>query len=194
MQRETHRRRSAAVLEIGSGAGGGLLETRVMTEPDVAARLRDAAALWLVAPGPGAEALIDAACDALVAGIDSPSLRMLAGESPRQTYFRLRPLVEVTLAELDQPPLPESGDDLEVAATRVMCRLLLDDQMSSRELAAWVHRNVGHGGARTLQPLVELDDAYDAMDYIGTPVEELDASVRTEATSLLAGSQINPSS
>lgn len=52
-----------------------------MHSEDALSRLQDAAILWSVGSDTAAD-VIAAACDCLVAGVDSPTLRILAGISP----------------------------------------------------------------------------------------------------------------
>lgn len=72
----------------------------VADEPWPEQRLFDAVARWRPEQGGGHRELIAAACTALAAGVDSPSLRELAGASVDDSYFDLRPLAERTLDEL----------------------------------------------------------------------------------------------
>jgi hypothetical protein len=66
---------------------------------ETAARLADAVSLWRLGPG-NANEVIDAAVQCLVADVDSPTLRELAGASPRDSQFALERLIEDTLEEL----------------------------------------------------------------------------------------------
>ena len=66
---------------------------------DATGRLSDAVALWRVGAAP-ASGVVDAAVDCLVADVDSPALRELAGESPRGSRFILDPLIDQALDEL----------------------------------------------------------------------------------------------
>ena len=50
--------------------------------------------------------MIDAAVACLVADVDSPTLRVLAGESPAGSRFDLEPVIEQTLDELGLHVLP----------------------------------------------------------------------------------------
>lgn len=69
--------------------------------------LYDAATRWNAPPlWRGAEEVIEAACNCLVDGIDSPSLRLLAGASPDDPAQEIEALVRATLQELG---LPEPG-------------------------------------------------------------------------------------
>jgi hypothetical protein len=75
--------------------------------PDLPSRhllLYDAATRWNAPPlFRGAGEVIEAACNCLVDGIDSPSLRLLAGASPADQTAEVRELVEATLSELGLP-------------------------------------------------------------------------------------------
>lgn len=67
-------------------------------------RLYDAATRW--APDPhwgGPQAVIDAAVECLVAGLDSPHLRELAGASPSDRADEIEPLLDAALDELGIP-------------------------------------------------------------------------------------------
>lgn len=67
-------------------------------------RLYDAAVRWAPEPGrTGPRGVIWAAADALAEGVDSPSLRDLAGASPADPTEEIRPLVEASLDELGIP-------------------------------------------------------------------------------------------
>lgn len=72
----------------------------VSSEPWPEKRLFDTVARWRPEHGGGHDEVIDAACAALGEGIDSPSLRELAGASPGDSHFDLQRLVERTFEEL----------------------------------------------------------------------------------------------
>lgn len=149
--------------------------------------LFDAVALWELTPTTGAAAVINSATEALLRGLDSASLRELAGASTTESHWALRPMIQTTLRELgiDYPgPTP---DDVAVAATRVMCRRALGGGIAPRELVVWAHQTIGHQGASRLQALVEMDDVYDEIDRIGPTVESLDKEVLAEARSIVEG-------
>ncbi|MDC7122861.1 hypothetical protein OMK64_15100 [Cellulomonas fimi] len=146
--------------------------------------LFDAVALWEIRSPRAADEVIAAAVDALVAGVDSPSLRELAGVPASADYWTLRPLVEATLGELRIPYPGPGREDLEIAATRVMCARLLEGSLTARDLGAWAHSTIGHEGASRLQPFVELDDIYDLSDD-DAAVEALEDAARREAMTLL---------
>lgn len=130
--------------------------------------------------------IISAAVDLLVAGVDAPSLRELAGLSAKDDHWTLRRLVEATFEELNVFYPGAGSDEIQVAATRVMCKGLLQDKLTAREFVAWVHQTIGHEGAARLRHIVELDDAYGTRAYTGDTMEELDRAAHREARSLLA--------
>jgi len=66
-------------------------------------RLYDAAARWVPDMGYGMSDMIDAACHALIDGLDSPALRELAGASPRDSSWDIRELAGRALDELRIP-------------------------------------------------------------------------------------------
>jgi hypothetical protein len=149
--------------------------------------LVDAVALWEVSPTIGADEVIAAAVDALVAGVDSPSLRELAGISAKESYWTVRPLVVATFDELEIPYPGPGRDEIEIAAACVMCQRLLDGRLTARDLAIWAHRTIGHEGAARLRPIAVLDDVYDVSGCDGDTAEELEVVARAAAKSLLAG-------
>lgn len=161
-----------------------------MDEETARDALGDAVALWRVRTTFGPEEVIAAATDALAAGVDSSTLRELAGASARDDYWTLHPLVEGALEELSIP-MPASGtDEIQIAATRVMAKRLIDGDLTPSEFVRWAHATIGHEGALQLQPLVNLDDAWDVTEYTGDTPSDLDEAARSMALSLLAGESL----
>lgn len=66
-------------------------------------RLYDAVARWNVDTGYGLADVIYAACEALIDGLDSPTLRELAGASVKDSSWEIRELVSKSLEELKTP-------------------------------------------------------------------------------------------
>jgi hypothetical protein len=154
--------------------------------------LADAVALWEVTSAEHVSDVIDAAVDALVSGLDSPSLGELAGARPTDSYRTLRPLAQDCLAELGIDYPGPQVHDLQVAAARAMCRRLLATAITPRELATWAHVVIGHEGAPELQQLVELDDLYDDEregGHCGQPAAALDDLTIAEVHRLLDAAQ-----
>lgn len=79
------------------------------------------AARWLLDPGFDARSIPDLACQLLVDGYDTTSLRILAGESPNSSIHDLNPAFEYVLNELDLLP-----------ASRIAAGLILAQEVARR--------------------------------------------------------------
>lgn len=153
--------------------------------PDEAtALLADAVSVWRLSPGTVNE-VIDAAVQCLVAGVDSPALRELAGASPRDPQFVLEPLVEDTLAELGM--LNVLSVNAQRGALAAMLRRFKRNEFSAREVVRWVHDHIGHDGDERCQVFVDLDDMYDTAVYSDVDTEELERWMTDEANAFLEG-------
>ncbi|MEU5565581.1 hypothetical protein [Micromonospora musae] len=153
-----------------------------MLSKDALARLQDATIFWSIRQGTVAE-VIEAACDCLVAGVDSPSLRILAGVSPSESDQEMLRWLEPTLDELGLTFHPQGSQDGE-NAVQIMAARLLAGAVSPRELARWAHSAIGHEGTPLAEELVMLDDVYDTLEYCGETEAEVDARVVAEARRL----------
>jgi hypothetical protein len=143
----------------------------------------DAAALWEISAAEGAQELTETATQALVNGVDAPSLRELTGFNDSESYWTLRPVVENTLGELSLGY--PTGDEAQVVALRTMWRRLEGHRVDERQLAAWAGSNLGWDGPSESLELVELDAAYSETGVMQVTVEDLHAAVRKEAHRLL---------
>ncbi len=152
---------------------------------DARAALADAVALWRLLDGAAASDIIDAATQALVDGLDSPTLRELAGASPQASWFSLNPIIEQTLEELEMSELLTGNPQR--PALHAMVRRFEAGTVSGRALARWAHLNIGHDGDSECQPFVELDDMYDIAEYVGYTEQQLDGWTAEEAEAFLAG-------
>jgi hypothetical protein len=144
----------------------------------------DSVRLWRQDPTRWMSELVDSATNCLVAGLDSPSLCVLAGTSKVETQFIVEPLVADTLDELGEAAIldtpPERG------ALEAMIRRFLDGRLTTRELSSWAHSAIGHDGPDDCQPFVLLDDIYD-WESAGSDPDELARQARLEAEAFLAG-------
>jgi hypothetical protein len=145
----------------------------------------DSVRLWLQDPTRWMSELVDSATNCLVAGLESPSLCVLAGTSKVETQFIVEPLVADTLDELGEAaildPPPERG------ALEAMIRRFVDGRLTTRELSSWAHSAIGHEGPDDCQPFVLLDDIYDDWESAGGDLDELARQARLEAEAFLAG-------
>ncbi|MEZ0110807.1 hypothetical protein ABH920_004822 [Catenulispora sp. EB89] len=155
-----------------------------MTPTDAAADFHNAAAFYncrIVS----AEHVVKAACDALVAGLDSPSLAMLAALTAREAVTEVPALLPTVLTELALAPLPADSDTSREFTASALAAQLIAGRITPRELAATVHRTFGHRLTLT-ERLAELDDEYDILEYGHRTVADVDADVITQAHELVA--------
>jgi hypothetical protein len=117
-----------------------------------AQRLYDAASQWQANPDGGPAAVIDAACQALVDGLDSPALRELAGAAPTDRHGEVSPLVDLTLDELGLPPPGSVRSGYQICRTCGVVRRVDVDRL--RLVVAPAQAPVG--GA--FQVLVQVND------------------------------------
>ncbi|MGC5333057.1 hypothetical protein [Micromonospora sp. DT62] len=156
-------------------------------------RLQNAAILWSVGSSTAAD-VIQTACDCLVAGVDSPTLQILAGVSPARgsENEELRRWLEGALVELSLTYYREGSREGEEDALRIMARRLLAQTVTPRDLSSWAYRFITYDGTPLAADLIALESAYDYVDsvynghpYTGTTTAELDADVIAEARRLI---------
>lgn len=150
---------SEIFLEVGSGKAvqiaKGILRATALAELGVTS----------------AAPIVEAAGEALVSGLDSPSLRDLAGRSNKSTLIDIRAALDATYDELDLAyPDPTSSEVL-LLALEHYCLEYLDERMPARDLIKWAHENIGHEGPEIAQPLVNLDDELDDGDVDPSDLE-----------------------
>ncbi|WJV44155.1 hypothetical protein [Streptomyces flavofungini] len=144
--------------------------------------LQDLAALWSIGEIRAYE-VVQAACDALVAGLDSPALRVLAACTRGEAAYDVPDLLPAALEELGltfHPPGSEAGRE---AAVRSLARQMLAGRLTPRELALRAHQRFGHC-LPPAQRLAELDDEYDVLDHGDRTASRIDAEVMAEARRL----------
>ena len=83
--------------------------------------------------------IVDWATDALEAGVETPSLVILAGLDRTSSVFETEPWLDKTLAELGVRPL--SPADLRRAYVGVVSRALLEGRITSSEALDNVHQD-----------------------------------------------------
>ncbi|WP_326593332.1 hypothetical protein [Streptomyces sp. NBC_01294] len=82
-----------------------------------ASALQDHASLWRVGEGCATD-VVSAACDALVAGLDSPALRILAACTRAEADYDVHDLLPPALDELGLTLLPAGSEAAEEARQR----------------------------------------------------------------------------
>ncbi|MFF3604310.1 hypothetical protein [Streptomyces sp. NPDC002463] len=156
-----------------------------MTSTEAAAiALQDHAALWS-AGEISASDVVNAACDALVAGLDTPGLRILAARTRAEADYDVHDLLPPALAELGLTFHPVASRAGHEAAARALARRMLAGELKPWELTFRVHRRYGHELPLT-ERLAELDDEYAILEYGDRTADQVDAEVTAEARRLAA--------
>ncbi|WP_328420579.1 MULTISPECIES: hypothetical protein [unclassified Micromonospora] len=160
---------------------------------DALARLQGAAVFWSIGSGSAAQ-VIEAACDCLTAGMDSPTLRILAGISPVKgnESDELRRWLDVALAEHSLTYHQEGSREGAEEALRIMARRLLAETIAPRDLTSWAYSFITYEGTPRAAELMALDNAYEYVDAVhdgnlctSTATVDIDADVIAEARRLV---------
>ncbi|MDB1087711.1 hypothetical protein PJ985_09040 [Streptomyces sp. ACA25] len=158
-----------------------------MTSTEAAAdALQDHAALWSTREI-RSHAVVHAACEALVAGLDSPGLRALAACTRADADYDVPTLLPEALSELGLTFFPVGSDAGREAAAQALARRMLADGLTAREFASRIHELHGRE-SRWAERLAELDDEYGILECgcADGPTTQVDAEVRAEARRLAA--------
>ncbi|MEU9644364.1 hypothetical protein [Streptomyces sp. NPDC048188] len=152
------------------------------TTAPAAHRLQHCASLWS-AGDLRATDVVAAACDALVGGLDSPALRILAACTRAEADYDVPDLLPPALDELGLVFHPATSAAGREAAVCALAALMLEGELTPRELAFRVHRRFGHEFPPA-ERLAQLDDEYRLLACDGGTSTEVDAEVRAEALRL----------
>ncbi|WP_244206727.1 hypothetical protein [Streptomyces swartbergensis] len=156
-----------------------------MTSTEAAAiALQDHAALWSMGEIRASD-VVNAACDALVAGLDTPGLRILAACTRAEADYDVPELLPEALDELGLTCYPVTSDAGREGVARALARRMLAGELTPRDLTSRVHQRYGHELPLT-ERLAELDDEYDVLEYGNATVDQVDAEVTAEARRLVA--------
>ncbi|MGY6026597.1 hypothetical protein [Streptomyces spinosirectus] len=171
---------SSGVGENGStGARDDGDHGRVTSREAAARALQDRAVLWSMGEVRAAE-VVAGACDALVAGLDSPALRMLAACTRAEADYDVPDLLPPALDELDLTFYPVGSVGGQEAAARALAARMLAGELTPRELVLRIHHRFGHE-LPLAERLANLDDEYDILEYGGRTAAQVDADVVAEA-------------
>ena len=153
--------------------------------------VRDAVALWYVGQSRASDVVL-AACDLLVAGFDSPTLRELASVPLRHADVEIDPMLDTVFLDLGLTRHPRESPAAEKAALVAMARCALSQTISPRYLTHWTHVQFGHDRLDTAEELARLDDEYDYNEFNGEPIDEIDAQVLAEAQRIVSQNENVP--
>ncbi|WP_434587388.1 hypothetical protein [Streptomyces sp. A5-4] len=158
-----------------------------MTSTEAAANaLQDHAALWSMGDVRASD-VVSAACDALVAGLDSPGLRILAALTRAEADYDVHELLPEALEGLGLTFYPVDSETGAEPAVRALARRMLAAELTPRQFTFRIRHRHGHELALTAE-LADLDDEYDTLEYGDKTTAQIDAEVRVEARRLAAGS------
>lgn len=158
----------------------------VTSTETAAIALQDHAALWRVGEIRASD-VVSAACDALVAGLDTPSLRILAACTRAEADYDVHDLLPPALAELGLTFHPVASKAGQEAAVRALARRMLAGELTPWEFTFRIHQSYGHE-LPLAERLAELDDEYGVLEYSDRTVAQVNADVTAEARRL-AGPQ-----
>ncbi|MGA5565317.1 hypothetical protein ACPCUV_29690 [Streptomyces platensis] len=144
--------------------------------------LQDHAALWSTGEARASE-VVNAACDALIAGLDTPGLRILAACTRAEADYDVHDLLPAALDELGLTCYPVASEAGQGAAVRALAHHMLAGKLTPREFTFRIHQRYGHELPLT-ERLAELDDEYDILEYGDRTVDQVDAEVTAEARRL----------
>ncbi|MEU8527747.1 hypothetical protein AB0C77_19465 [Streptomyces sp. NPDC048629] len=157
---------------------------RMNTAESAAARtLQDHAALWSMSEIRAHE-VVGTACDALVAGLDSPALRILAACTRAEADHDVPDLLPPALDELGLTFYPVGSIAGQEAAVRALAARMLAGELTPRELTFWIQQRFGHS-VPFVEQLAALDDEYDILEYGDRTLAQVDAEVTAEARRLV---------
>ncbi|MGW2182597.1 hypothetical protein ACWCXX_31830 [Streptomyces sp. NPDC001732] len=124
--------------------------------------------------------VVTAACDALVADLDSPALRISAACTRAEADYDVPDLLPPALDELGLTYHPTRGVAGQEAAARALAARMLAGELTPRELA---FRSISTSGTSCLWPsdFANLDDDYDVLEYGDRTQAQVDADVTAEA-------------
>jgi hypothetical protein len=162
----------------------------MLSTEQAAQHLQDHAVLWSIGEIRATD-VVSAACDALVAGLDSPALWILAACTRSEADYDVRDLLPPALDELGLAFCSPGSQAGQEAAVRALAARMLAGELTPRELAFRVHQLFGHELSLAGR-LAELDDEYDMLDYGNRTPAQVDADVVAEALRLTQQPRVPP--
>ncbi|WP_432187501.1 hypothetical protein [Streptomyces sp. Tue6028] len=161
-----------------------------MSSIETAARnLQDTTALWSIGAARAIE-VVSAACNALDAGLDSPTLQTLALLglcTPGEADDVVPDILPAVFEELGLPFCPVGSVAAQEVAARALAARILAGELTPRELARQINEHIGYE-LPLAEQLALLDYAYQDLEEERQSLEDrdrtfakVDAEVTTEA-------------
>lgn len=144
------------------------------------------AAAWYSLSGESPAQLTSTAAHALMAGLDSPALRELAGLPAASSWGDVQSVAAAAFSDLGLRFPEWRSDEGTRDALRTLARRYRQRELSARELTSWAHVNVGHDGPDDLTDFAELDDELDLAEGGIGSVPAVEAELDQAIDQLLA--------
>ncbi len=142
------------------------------------------AALWRRAQT-RATTVVEAAVQALLAGVESPSFVLIAGLGAAEAEGELGELLAAALDELNLNCLHYGDPENDVLAAAALCRSYLNGHLEAQQLTQQIHRVYGHDCHPLVERLSILDDSFDTLDYTPNPTRpQIERSTHPAAQAL----------
>ena len=106
-----------------------------------------------------------------------------------ESFATLQRIVEATEERLGLERL--TGAAAQDAAVAAMCRRVVEDRLTPRELTYWVTRVIGWRGSARTQALLDFEQAYCDLPLTDEDVAALDGRVRTAARYFLVEPEVD---
>jgi hypothetical protein len=133
-----------------------------------------------------ATAVVDAGTNALVVGVDSPTLRVLAGVLAAQATIDVPDLLDRAMDELELPYFGPGHPTSRLLAAAALAAEHVHGRLAARDLCRIIHQHYGHEAHDLIEPLAVLDDCYDSIDYIEETEHDLERQTLDTALALIA--------
>ena len=147
---------------------------------------RRKALFWAIGRIPS-EDIADAATSALVDGVDSPTLALLAGLTPREAVEQVPELLPRALSELGMPIPPRDSDEAKVEAACEFAHKLVKGDLAPREAAGTIYKLFLPGYPDEVYPFLLLHDEYSLIgQYTRRSEAQIDAAVIDAAREFLS--------
>lgn len=127
--------------------------------------------------------VVTAACDALVAGLDSPALRILAACTRAPADHDVPDLLPPALDELGLIFYPVGSVTGQETAAPALAARMPAGELTPRKLAFRIHQRFGHE-LPLAERLAALDDYYDILEHGDRTPAQVDADVTDETLRL----------
>jgi hypothetical protein len=129
------------------------------------------AALWRRAKVSASD-VVNAAVQALLEGIESPSFILIAGLTKAEAEAELGELLPPALDELRLDCLGYDDPNNDILAAAALTRSFLYGHLEAQQLTQAIHQTFGHMCHPLVEELSCLDDSFDTLDYVPNPTRE----------------------